>query len=839
MGRTTIDFGIDLGTTNSGIAVLRGVGTDIIKNDLENDITPSAVFIDKSGQSQVGLRAKNRLEDENAEGDIHIEFKRLMGEDHKYEFKASGQTMKPEELSAEVLKSLRGDVQLNFGEDIRAAVITVPAVFEQKQCAATRKAGELAGFSQCPLLQEPVAASLAYGFQDDMPKGYWFIYDFGGGTFDAAIMKAEEGSIIWVNHGGDKWLGGSKIDWAIVEQLIIPELVDNYDLPDFSRGNKKWRYALAGIKHAAEDAKILLSRVDKNKAVIDIRRIRDASGEKVDYDFTLTRNALISVAEPFIMRSVEICKRVLQEKNLGPNAIEKMILVGGPTKAPYCREILHSSLGIQLDHSVDPLTVVARGAAVFAGTQRIEGKAAPKAVAGQFNVSLVYKTMGPDSDPQIRGAVKSLDNSSVEDFTVEFFNRIEAGDLIGWRSGTIQLKADGKFKLRLKAKKDVRNTYAIELLDSHGSTRTIVPDTVVYTMTGGAGVISEQPIFNSISVALTNNERSIFFNKGGSLPAKKTEVFRSAHALHKGESGEVLKVPVVEGEMEKADHNPLLGTLEIKGAKIRRDLPAGTEVEVTLILDASRMLTAKAYVPMLDEEFEAVIEHDKRSPEYPALKKQFEHEEHRHEEMLVKAKDTESKSLTILVQNIEESGRVEEIEKLLDAGRGDASAAKEAEKRLLELRVNLDKAEDLLKWPALITEANQVIDDLDKLIEEHDMPEHQERADKLREQVEELVSQERAAPLRKKIEQIIDLHREILFAQPSFWVGWFGYLEKQRAKMPDTGAADRLCNQGYQCIQKEDISGLANVVRQLFKLLPREVAEEVERERGYQSGLLK
>jgi molecular chaperone DnaK len=446
--------------------------------------------------------------------------------------------------------------------------------------------------------------------------------------------------------------------------------------------------------------------------------------------------------------------------------------------------------------------------------------------------------MGPDRDPTIRGEVKSLDNASVEGFTVEFVNRTDgAKDLLGWRSGKIPLKADGKFKLRLAAEKGVRNTYAIELLDPHGSMRTIVPDTAIYTMTGGAGVISEQPIINSIAVALATNEREIFFNKGGPLPAKKTIEFRSAHALHKGESGEVLKVPIVEGENEKADHNPLLGSLEIRGASIRRDLPAGTEIEVTLIIDASRILTAKAYVPMLDEEFEGVIFHDKRSPEYPELKKQFEHEEHRHEEMVVKAKDTKSKSLTILVENIEESGVVEEIEKLLDAGRGDPDAAKQADRRLLDLRVNLDKAEDLLKWPALVTEANQAIDELDKLIVAHDMPEHRERADKLREQVEELVSQERAAPLRKKIEQIIDLHREILFAQPSFWVGYFGYLEKQRTKMPDTGAADRLCNQGYQCIQKEDIRGLRNVVFQLLKLLPSEIAEEVKR--GYESGLLK
>lgn len=837
MSRTTIDFGIDLGTTNSAIAVLKGTDTEIIQNNRDMDITSSAVFINKNGQMHVGLHAKDRQEDEKSAEDVYIEFKRLMGTDHKYEFKSSGRTMKPEELSAEVLKSLRGDVQQRLGEDMQAVVITVPAAFQQVQCVATMKAAELAGFSQSPLLQEPVAAALAYGFQIDVTKEYWFAYDFGGGTFDAAIIKAEEGNISVVKHGGNNTLGGSDIDWAIIEQLIIPGLNKNYDLPDFSRGNKRWRSALAKIKRLTEGAKIELSR--NNEVQIEITGIRDNQNEEIEYDFTLKRNALVSVAEPFIMRSVEICKNVLREAKLSPSAIERMILIGGPTLAPYFREILKSSIGIKIDYrDVNPLTVVARGAAVFAGTQRIEGKVAPKAVAGQFNAVLKYKPMGPDKDPTVRGEVKSPDNSSIDGFTIEFVNRTDgAKELIGWRSGKIALKSDGKFKLRLQAEKGMRNTYTIEFLDSMGSLKTIVPDTVVYTITGGAGVISEQPIINSIAIALSNNDREVFFNKGGQLPAKKTKVFRTSHPVHKGESGEVLKLPFVEGENEKADHNLLLGNLEIKGTKIKRDMPVGTEIEVTLIYDASRILKAKAFVQMLDEEFEAVIVSATELPKYKELKKQFELEKRRCEEIVDKANDMGSKSVAVLVEDIEESGKIEEIEKLLDAGRADDGAAKQAQKCLLDLRVDLDKAEDLMKWPVLVTEANKAIDDLDKLIEEHGESEHQERAYKLREQIEELIMQERSAPLRKKIEQIKELHHEILFAQPSFWVGYFRYLEKQRDNMPDKNTAERIFNQGYQCIQKENINGLRNVVVQLLNLFPEEVIEEVKR--GYQSGVLK
>ena len=178
MSRSTIDFGIDLGTTNSAVAVLKGTITDIIKNNRDNDITPSAVYINKHGQIHTGLLAKNRLEDERSANDVYVEFKRRMGTSHRYEFKIAAQVMSPEQLSAEVLKGLRGDVPQRVGEDILSAVITVPAAFEQKQCAATRTAGELAGLYQCPLVQEPVAAALAYGYQAEVTKEYWLIFQF-------------------------------------------------------------------------------------------------------------------------------------------------------------------------------------------------------------------------------------------------------------------------------------------------------------------------------------------------------------------------------------------------------------------------------------------------------------------------------------------------------------------------------------------------------------------------------------------------------------------------------------------------------------------------------------
>ena len=333
----------------------------------------------------------------------YVEFKRRMGTGHRYHFKSSGQTRSPVELSAEVLKSLRADVQQRVGEAIEAAVITVPAAFELHQCEATRQAALLAGFKDSPLLQEPVAAALADGFQVQDQKAYWLVYDFGGGTFDAAIIKAEEGTINVVNHGGDNFLGGSDIDWAIVESLLVPRILEQHLLENFNRGNTQWRQAFAKLKRAAETAKIDLSRSDR--AVLETCRFEDESGREIEFEAELHRDHMVRVAEPIIQRSIDICKRVLFEKNLDAKAIERVILVGGPTLAPYFRNKLSEGLGIALDHSVDPLTVVAKGAAVFAGTQKLQASPGANAATGDFSIDLKYQPVGVDGTPNVGAKV--------------------------------------------------------------------------------------------------------------------------------------------------------------------------------------------------------------------------------------------------------------------------------------------------------------------------------------------------------------------------------------------------------------------------------------------------
>ncbi len=822
MNRDTIDFGIDLGTTNSEISVLNGVNPEVVKNNLDMDITPSAVYIDKLGKVHLGKRALSKLEIPNSVDDVYTEFKRRMGSDFVYPFKSSGLKKTPEELSAEVLMSLKADVMQRRGEDIQAAVITIPAAFEQRQCAATKQAGELAGFQQTALLQEPVAASLAYGFQREVSKkSFWLVFDFGGGTFDAAVMKAEDSDIQVVNHGGDNFLGGADIDWAIVENIILPEVASSYNLPDFKRGNPKWRSHIARIKRAVEEAKIQLSR--SVTASLESCQFSDEDGNLVDLEgFELSRNQVSSLAEPLIVRASEICLRVLKEKGLDPSAVERTVLVGGPTLAPYFREILTATLGIPLDFSVDPLTVVSRGAAVFAGTQRIDKASRVKAKVGQFDVTLNYNPVGPDDDPRVSGEVASKTVDSINGYTIELVNRTTQQ----WSSGRITLKEDGKFTTRLLADAGDKNIFDIILYSQTGAKQEIVPSQFGYTI----GVtVKEQIVCNDILLEKAGNEVTLMVERGTPYPFKKKQNFITAVALHKG-TNEELRIPVLEAKqtISKADHCVPLGALIITGRQIRHDVPAGRDIEVKLAATEPGTITVTALLNDLDEEYEVKLEYDKTAPESSLLETKLS----RMEEELESARSTDSDLGAEDLDKAEEL--VEKAKQRLNAA-GDDDAARQAQDQIIELRMALDNVISEREWPTTVEEAQGYLVEMDRLVTESGKASYKNTANDLRESVEKTIAKHNILGLKRAVDKVREFYFPILFAQPEFLKGYLAHLYQKRTEMQNVATANRLFNEAAIFMDKDDVDGMRRIIPQLMHLLPEDVQEEVER--GYGSGI--
>ena len=826
MNRSTIDFGIDLGTTNSAIAVLEGVAQNIIKNNEDQDTTPSAVHIGRNNQVHVGQRAKNAVL--RKPSDAYAEFKRRMGTEYLYHFKSSNQRKKPEELSAEVLKALRADVSRRLGEEINAAVVTVPAAFELHQCDATKKAAELAGLQVCALLQEPVAAALAYGFQADAEKAYWLVYDFGGGTFDAALIKAQDGLINVVHHGGNNFLGGSDIDWAILEKVIIPTISKEFDLPDFSRANARWENEIRMLKHAVEKAKVELTVKEQTTLVF---QFNDESGTAIEgEEITLTKSEVVNIAEGVINQSVDICLKVLSDKKLGPSEVSRVILVGGPTKAQYFKDILASRLGIQIDASVEPLTVVAQGAAVFAGTQRLDSKLQRKAEAGEFKIDLKYSPVGSDTEPDIGGKVSIQSDESLEGFAIEFVNESSK-----WRSGRIPLTKDGVFMANLVAEKGLRNTFGIELFNSQGTKQKTLPDHLVYTV---GAVVEEQPLIHSMGIELAGNEFLMLAAKGDSLPIRsKRFALRSVKSVKAGEAGVAIRIPIIEGDnQDAADRNKLIGCFEITGEMVKRDLPAGAEVEVSMKIDESRLIKVFVYITSLDEEFEKTFELRKGLINADDISNDWKSQRERIKELAKKASDAQAGEAQAALDKLQESPLVSEISDTVKIAKGDPDAASKVEALLLTLKEQLDAIENATELPSLVSQFADWFEDTKKLAEQHGSASQLDEMTAFREKADEAIGEQNGDRLRGLFKQLQQFYFKILTALPQFWVNQYQQLAKRKSDMTDAGKADRLFDMGQRYLTENNIDGLRNVVNQLYDLLPKADAEAIKR--GYGSDVV-
>lgn len=832
MERQTVDFGIDLGTTNSAIAVLEGTKTRVIRTNENKEYTPSAVSFSKKGVQRVGELAKTQKtsDDEMELSDIRLQFKLLMGHPEPLEaFKVNGKQMTPEELSAEVLKKLRADVQRRDGEEITAAAISVPAAFELPQCSATNRAATLAGFSFSPLVQEPVAAALSYGFQTTSDRVFWLVYDFGGGTFDAAILQVRDEQIQVVNHGGDNHLGGGRIDTAIADQLLVPAVAKEFSM---SLDDRVWPLIRSKLKYYAEDAKIRLSVEDTTD--IEIPRLFMAKdGASISFEYELKRSDVERLAEPLIERSINLCRSVLEEKRLSSSDIEKLILVGGPTLMPLFRDMLTEKLGIALEFHVDPLTVVARGAAVFAGTQIIpeESKRHVSLPAGCFKVELDYKPIGDEMEPTIGGRVIAPQGQSSQGYTLEFVE-----SKTGWRSGKIDVGASGTFIATIYADKGRKNEFLIELMDANGNSCQTMPDRFSYTI----GItISAQTLVNNIGIGLANGDVLWFLEKGTTLPAKKRDTrLHTTEALKSGDSGTMLRIPVVEGNNKRDDRNPLIGWLEVSGQNIRSDVPVGSPIEVTITVNESRIIQVIAYVPRLDAEFPQVLD-----PKYPQVNKEVlanhaEKVKTRLKKIHEQAKLAGSTQAEDLLQRIENEQLVHQIDMILTSTQQDEQEVLDAcQRRRIELDARLDEIEELINWPVLIAEAEVQITGGQDMVKQYGDSQDVADFSRLTEELRKAIASKNADSVQQKTRNLAQLVMQVLMKHPGWWVASLEHLETEYIdNMRDKAEAERLFAQAHRAIDNQDFENLKVAVRQLWALLPDEISEQL---RGYRSTVIK
>ena len=436
-------IGIDLGTTNSCVAVVEGGKPVVITNAEGERTTPSVVAFTRDGERLVGGAAKRQLA-ANA-GRTVSSIKRRMGSD--YRVRIDGKDLTPQEISAMILSKLRRDAESYLGEKVTEAVITVPAYFDDSQRKATQDAGRIAGLNVLRIINEPTAAAVAYGLDNEAAQKI-LVYDLGGGTFDVSIIEIEDGAFTVLATGGDTRLGGDDFDARIVDWLV--QEFKKSDRIDLSRDPA----AMGRLKEEAEKAKKELSSAPS--AQINLPFIAVGRDGPHHIDVTLTRPQFEMMTGDLLARTVEPVNNALRDAGLSAADLGRVLLVGGSTRMPAVARQVKELLGKEPSHALNPDECVAMGAAIQGGLLQGGGKLAGATGAAAQGLVLMdvtpltlsIETLGGVATPLItRNSMIPTRKSQIFTTARPMQTSVEINVLQGERRFARDNKSLGKFKL--------------------------------------------------------------------------------------------------------------------------------------------------------------------------------------------------------------------------------------------------------------------------------------------------------------------------------------------------------------------------------------------------------
>lgn len=815
-----IQIGIDLGTTNSSVAVNNNGAIEIVKKPGGVEYTPSVFGFDKAGNKVVGQKAYEayyRYSSKEEEKNYKPEVKRLMGTSETFHFERADVEMNPEAISAEILKNLKEDILRKYPDfNTVGAVITVPAAFSVLQSEATKRAGNLAGFKHVVLLQEPIAAAIAYGFGKTDNEN-WLIYDLGGGTFDVALIASKDGALSVLGHNGDNFLGGKNIDLEIVDKVIVPKILEKFSINNFNKATEKYRSIFSQLKFIAESAKIELSQYDKTSILVENIGMDD-DGKEIFLTFTFSRQEFEQLIEPMIDRTIELSKETLKEAGIKSSSVAKVILVGGPTQIPYLRQRLESDLKIAVDSSVDPLTVVARGACVFGIGQKIPKELIedgnPKVKNGSLGLNLNYETLTSETEETISGVIPEL-----QDNEEEYYVQIQS-DSGSYNGQKIKLK-NGKFFDTVSVEPNKTNQYWIYLFDKQGNSVSIDPDS--FAITHGLSV-SGAPLPHSVGIIVVKKDhiRNIaanvcerIFDKGSILPIKKVLTdYKTSRKLIKGEENK-LDITLVEGESEIPDRNTYLCELGINGKDLPHDLPEGTPLELSVEMNESREVSVTAYIPLIDLTLKARSTSQDEAIEVKNIEYELKVQTDR-AQVVSETCSTEEKNKL--------NGTINAVAHSLRSAHADEDEKRKANKQLKDLKMAIDRMEKEKEMPQLVKEFNESLESAEKVITElgddKDKVKHEEQLSQLKTEGEKAVKENDKALLIRVNEQVSELTSRAIYSNPSTWAYLYRKLTDGSKTFINEKEAGYYIEKGRRAIEMGDVDELKRCVHNLQLLLP-------------------
>ncbi len=822
-----INFGIDLGTTNSAIAKFANGKVQLFQNPTDpGTYTLPSVIAFQEDRIVAGKKAREWLERDPQS--VVGRFKRKMGTSEKYDIKSIGATKTPVELSAIILKELR--TFLPPGEYPEAGVITIPASFDTIQSNATKEAASQAGFRQVLLLQEPIAASLAYANtkkEAGMPDGQWLVYDLGGGTFDVAMIRVKEGEMKVMDHEGDNFLGGTDFDNLIVEKLLIPAITERYKFSDLeqemksARGKYNAKYFV--LLQQAEEAKILLS--SKSNAVITVDGLTDENNAPVDFEYTITRTAFNELIAPHIDDTIHMVEQIITRNKLTAKDLQFVLMVGGSTFIPYVRQRVEEVLGVPVNCEVDPITAVAAGAAYYAS-----GKAN---VIGESTLAANSPVAIKVTYPKVSREKEELFLAKVTGETTNLTYRITREDG-GFDTGIKTLSERISEYLPLVA--NVYNFFKLTVYDQEN--KVIETGTGIIGIDSGYG-INGQPIPEDICLEIDDDDKPgetkllQVFQKNNILPSRKT-ITRVLNKTISDTNGERIRINVLEGpHYALPEANKSLGYLEIAADKLNKKVLKGSDIELTFNISESRDLTVTAYLQMADQEFKQTFTPQERHTPVDVLRIEIYTLAGKLENEIFETNNHEDYAV---------GKQLAELKKDMDNIKGEAKAL--AEDDVTDKRYQLeDRKRKLAQAIDLATKQNRMNDVRaayfniktvchQRVIAGGSEQDKQHFYDIVKDEEHFLAVPSPARTIEKSTALHV-LNMTMLWRDPEFLVNTFKeLLAAQRAANYDE-SLKALEQEGLQAIQQRNWSKLTEVDHALIARVPRGAAQDVIRKVGF------
>lgn len=804
-------IGIDLGTTNSAICSYDGEAVRLYKSPDQNDVTPSAIFIDRRGNKYLGKRAYDSAakNPDNAA----TKFKRMMGTSTPVKLSAVNVTMTPEECSSEILKLCFGYLP----EEVRnsgntGTVITVPAAFNQMQKDATLAAAEMAGLGNVALMQEPVAAVMCV-MKQRKGDGIFLVFDLGGGTLDIAIAESVSGRVSLLAHGGVAMCGGTDFDRSILDNIVKPWLLANFDLPDDFSANPKYKSLLRMCLWAAEKAKIELS--SKEESVITLTEsdvgVRDETGSEIYVDIPFERKQLDDLIAAKVNEGVQSARETLEKVGLTSHDVERVVFVGGPTQYKPLRDKISFELGIASSTDVNPMTSVAEGAAVFAesidwASQSRGRKSARGAISAGGSLDLQFNYIARTPDAKARIVAKVGGTAAEMEFQIDSLDT-------GWSSGRMALKDGATVELSLT--KPGENTFKVFVFDAKGGPVALKEDKILIART--AASIDAIPASHSISLEARDKlggrlVLDYLVREGDQLPKKGSRDFKAAESLKAGSVGSI-KFKLWEGEItDPINDNRFIGMFEIVGSDFDDGvIGAGAELSVEYEVLDSGNITMQVSVPSIGGLFrsgrnfysrqDGQIDYSKASK---LVAEQSEQVMQRLEEMASKIEDPR------LDQAREKLEQADSIK----SGETDPELAKQAMDNVHEAKrlLALARKEHLKDIRQL--ELDKAIEFFDKHVREHARPTEANAFDNLAKTAQRAIDNN-GPDFEAHLDDLRSKSFMILWRQDWFVIDRFNWLAKDTYLFPDAREHAQLASAGTEALKANDMDKLRAVVAQL------------------------